>query len=146
VTIKKSKARTQFQADDVADPENLRRVLNDFLLDTTTRLEALEQARGMLVLPDVTFETGGAVAAGTAPFTADGAGVKVTCPEAPTGVVLLSLRTTGSAAISANASDVKWHYAAGASSGAGDGVLHIDFVTGLAINSRYLMRLAVTRA
>lgn len=143
-----SAQRTQFQADDVSNPENLRRVLNDYALDIATRLEALERLKGLTVLPEVTFETGAAIGTSTAPFTQDGAGLRVSCPFTPTGLVLLSLVRTmpAGAAVSGSASDVKWHYAAGAAGGAGDGAIHIDFVTGLSVSSRYVMRLGVTRA
>lgn len=140
-----SAQRPQLQADDAADPERLRRVLNDVLLGFAQRLESLEATKGLVEL-EASFETGAAVAVGTAPFTPDGAGVRCSCPFTPTGLTLLRLDRTmpSGQAVSANAHDVKWHYAAGPR--AGEGALHIDFVTGLAINSRYVLRVGVTRA
>lgn len=140
-----SAQRPQIQADDAKDPERLRRVLNDILNGYSLRLESLESARGLVEM-SVEFETGGTVAAGTAPFTADGAGVRCSCPFTPTGLVLLYIERTmpSGQPVSANAHDVKWHFAAGPR--AGEGALHIDFVTGLSTNSRYAMRMGVTRA
>lgn len=136
--------RTTLQEQDAAEPTKLVRVLNDVLLELYERVEALERLKGVYVLPEVTFETGAALAPTSAPFSLASGGVRVTCPFPPTGLVLLNLQPAQSMAVSALASDVKWHYAAGP--GAGDGVLHIDFVTGLLINTRYRMRVGVTRA
>lgn len=138
-----SAARPQFTEQDVAEPSRLVRVLNETLLELAARLEALENMKGVHVLPEVTFETGGALAPTTAPFGIT-AGVRISCPFSPTGLLLLHLAPERSQTISALASDVKWHYAAGPN--AGTGVLHIDFVTGLLINTRYRMRVGVTRA
>lgn len=135
-------SRPQLQSSDVKEPEQLRKVLNQTLLELCSRLEALEAAKGVYVLPEVRFETGAAVSPTDAPFASGG--VRVTCPFSPTGLVLLRLETLESQAISANATDVKWHFAAGPSSG--DGVLIIDYVTGLSTNLAYRMRLGVTRA
>ncbi len=137
--------RPQLQADDVKEPERLRRCLNDILLGFALRLEALEAVRG-LTLMEVQFETGAVVTVGTAPFTADGAGVRCACPFTPTGLVLLGLERTMPAGqgVSTSANDVKWHFAAGPK--ASEGALHIDFVTGLAVSSRYVLRMGVTRA
>lgn len=139
-----SAQRPQIQTDDVLEPQRLRRVLNDIILGFATRLEALEAAKGLVEI-EVSFETGAAVAAGTAPFTADGAGVRCSCPFTPTGLTLLRIERTMPAGqpVSANAHDVKWHFAAGPR--ASEGALHIDFVTGLEINSRYVLRVGVTR-
>lgn len=137
--------RPQLNAGDMRDPERLLTVLNEILLDFAGRFEELEAAKGLVVL-QVEFETGAVIAAGTAPFTADGAGVRCSCPFTPTGLVLLQVDQTmpSGAAISSLPQDVKWHFAAGP--GAAAGALHIDFVTGLAINSRYVLRVGVTRA
>lgn len=119
-------------------------MLNEYLLGFATRLEALEATKGLVEF-EVGFETGAAVAAGTAPFTADGAGVRASCPFTPTGLTLLRIERTMPAgqSVSSNTHDVKWHFAAGPK--AGEGALHIDFVTGLEINSRYALRVGVTR-
>lgn len=136
--------RPQLQSADVKEPERLRTVLNQTLLDLCARLEALEAAKGITVLPEVRFETGASVTPTTAPF-ANG-GVRVTCPFSPTGLFLLRLEVErpASQAISSLPSDVKWHFGAGPQ--AGDGLLIIDFVTGLLTNTSYRMRLGVTRA
>ena len=134
--------RPQIQSNDIKEPERLRVVLNQTLLELCARLEALEAAKGITVLPEVRFETGGSVSPTTGPFA--GGGVRLTCPFSPTGLILLRLETLESQAISTSATDVKWRFAAGPS--AGDGVLIIDYVTGLSTNLAYRMRLGVTRA
>lgn len=135
--------RTQLQADEVSQPETLRRALNPILLDLQARLEALEAVKGLTLLPEVSFDTGAALTPLVTPFAAGA--LRVSCPFTPTGVLLLRLeQVRGGTAVPTTTNDVKWHYGAGP--GAGDGVLHIDFVTGLAVNSSYKMRLGVTRA
>lgn len=134
--------REQFQLDDVSDPVKLSRVLNDYALAVAVRLEALEAARGLYPL-EIGFETGAVIAVGTAPF--DGT-LKVSCPFTPTGLVLLSLRKTMPAGqpVITNANDVKWRFTAGP--GSAPGALVVDYVTGLSLSSRYVLRLGVTRA
>lgn len=136
--------RPQLQQSDVSDPQRLCVVLNETLLELTARLEALESVKGITVLPEVTFETGGALSPTSGVWSIAAGGVRVTCPFSPSGVILLSLQTVRGQTVSSLASDVKWHYASGP--GAAVGVLHIDFVTGLLINTAYVMRLGVTRA
>ncbi len=140
-----SAQRPQLQSDDVKEPERLRRVLNDILLGFATRLEALEATKGLVEL-EFQFETGAAVAVGTAPFTQNGAGVRTSCPFTPTGLTLLRIDRVmpSGVAIPTTPSDVQWHFAAGPK--AAEGALHIDFVTGLSTNSRYVLRVGVTRA
>ncbi len=140
-----SAQRPQLQTTDVSDTERLRRRLNDILVDLCLRIEALEANKGLVEL-EVQFETGAAIAVGTAPFTQDGAGVRCSCPFTPTGLVLLRIDRVmpSGVAIPTTPSDVKWHFAAGPR--AAEGALHIDFVTGLSINSRYVLRVGVTRA
>lgn len=140
-----SAQRPQLQSDDVKEPERLRRVLNDVLLGLAKRLEDLEATKGLVEM-EVGFETGAFVAAGTAPFTADGAGVRCACPFTPAGLVLLRIDRLLPAGqpVSTFAHDVKWHFAAGPR--ASEGAIHIDFVTGLDASARYQLRLGVTRA
>ncbi len=140
-----SAQRPQLQSDDVKEPERFRRALNDILLGIALRLEALEAVRG-LTLMEVEFETGAAVAVGTAPFTQDNAGVRCACPFTPTGLVLLRVQRImpSGQPVPLLANDVMWHFAAGPKSS--DGALCIDFVTGLLANSRYVLRMGVTRA
>ena len=137
-----SAKRPQISASDVKDPETFRRALNAILLDQATRLEALEGAKGLVEL-EIGFETGAVVSATAAPFL--NGGVRCSCPFTPAGLTLLRIEQTMPAGqpVSANAHDVKWHFAAGP--GAGEGALHIDFVTGLSTNSRYQLRVGVTR-
>ena len=134
--------RSQIKSADAQHPESLRTVLNELLLELYARLEALEDVKGLTVLPPVSFETGASLGPTVAPFL--GGGVRVACPFSPTGLVLLMLETARNPSVSSLASDVKWHFASG--TGSGDGVLHIDFVTGLLVSTSYRMRVGVTRA
>ena len=139
-----SAARPQIQRDDASEPEKLRRVLNGILLELSTRIEALEGAKGMTVLPDVTLEVGATYSATAAPFL-DG-GVRISCPFSPTGLVVLRLERVQPVGqpVLTSAVSVDWKYVGGPS--AGDGAVIINYVSGLAVNSRYVMRLGVTRA
>lgn len=137
--------REQFQKDDFADPERMRRVLNEYALGVATRLEALEAVRGLTVLPEVAFDTGSSIGPTLNPF-ATSTGLKVAVPFVPTGLVLLQLQQVkpSNATIPTNASDVKWHAVPNPD---GTASLQIDFVTGLATTSAsYRMLLGVTRA
>ena len=147
-TIQKPAQRASLQADDMAETGTMRRVLNDIFLGLQARLEALESARGVIILPTVTFETSGTVGPTSAPFDMSSGGIRITCPFTPTGLVLLNLVRVQPAgqAVSGATSDVKWHYAAGPGGSGGDGAVHIDYVTGLAVLSRYEMTVGVTRA
>lgn len=139
---KAPQARQQLEASDFDDPEKTRAAINDALSFIWLRLEALESTPGMLSL-DVEFETGASVTPTAAPFV--NGGVRVACPFTPTGLTLLRLQQTqpSASAVATGASDVKWSYATGPN---GDGALIIDFVSGLSTNSRYSMRVGVTRA
>ena len=138
-----SAARPQIQRDDASEPEKLRKVLNEILLGFSTRFEALEATKGLTVLPEVTLEIGGTYATNAAPFL-DG-GVRVSCPFSPTGLVVLRVEQTQPPGqpVLTSAISVDWKFVGGPS--AGDGALVINYVSGLAINSRYSMRLGVTR-
>ena len=137
--------REQFLKDDFADPERMRRVLNEYALGVATRLEALEAVRGLVVLPEVAFDTGLAILPTLNPFS-NTTGLRVSVPFVPTGLVLLRLEQVkpSAAAVPTNASDVKWHAVPNPD---GTASLQIDFVTGLATASAsYRMLLGVTRA
>ena len=142
-----SGSHSQLQSDDMKDPETFRRVLNDMLLVMQQRIDAMEGAPGLRILPLITFETGASVTPTDAPFSIASGGLRVSCPFTPTGLVLLRLQRVRPAGqpVPTVQSDVKWHYAAGAGSSAGDGRLHIDFVTGLDASARYEMLVGVTR-
>lgn len=134
--------RSQLPTDVMSDPEQLRRTLNDILTQQDARIEALEAVKGLTEL-EIGFETGAAIAVGTAPF--DGS-LRIACPFTPTGLVLLSIRKTMPAGqpVITNTVDVKWRFTAGP--GSAPGALVVDFVTGLNVSSRYVLRLGVTRA
>ena len=137
-----SAARPQIQRDDAAEPEKLRRVLNDILIGLSQRLDALEGAKGITVLEDVVVEIGGTYASGTRPF--DG-GLRVSCPFTPTGLVVLRCERTQPAGqpVLTSGIAVDWRFLGGPS--AGDGAIVLNYVTGLATGSRYSLRLGVTR-
>lgn len=139
-----SARRPRVQSSDVNDPERLATTLNDVFLDMATRIEALEAVKGVFLLPEVSFETGASVGPTVAPFSFASGGIRITCPFTPTGLLLLRLEDVRGGTASSLASDVKWHFAAGPI--AADGVLHVDFVTGLAVNTSYRMRVGATRA
>lgn len=138
-------SRPQLKSSDVAEPERLRAVLNDIFLDFAKRLEALEATKGLVEI-EFTLETGAVIAPDVRPFGINVAGTRTSCPFTPTGLTLLRVDRTMPAGqpVSTQAHEVKWHFAAGPN--AAEGTLHIDFVTGLEINSRYAIRVGVTRA
>lgn len=117
--------------------------MNAILLGFAERLEALEATKGLVEI-EVGFETGATVTPLVAPFA--GGLVRTSCPFTPTGMVLLHLQRTMPAGqpVPTLQSDVKWHFASGPRQG--EGALIIDFVTGLDANSRYALRMGVTRA
>ena len=130
------------QSTDATDIESLRKVANDIFSNLYLRIEALEALKGVTVLPDITFETVGTVARGTKPF--NGAMKVQAAGFTPTGVQILSLeKTRGAGAAPAAATSIYWHFASGPN---GQGSIVIDYVSGLAINTQYRMRLGVTRA
>ena len=134
--------RPQLQKDDAAEPERLRKVLNGILLGFAQRLEALEKAGSLVELEDVVVEVGATYASGTTPF--DGT-LRVSCPFTPRGVTVLRCERTMPAGqpVLTSAVGVDWKFLGGPS--AGDGALVINHVTGLAVNSRYSLRLGVLR-
>lgn len=129
------------QSTDAADMESLRKVANDIFSNLYLRIEALEALKGVTVLPDIVFETTGTVGRGTKPFNG---GMKVQATGfTPTGVMILSLdKVRGAGAAPSGALSIYWHFASGPG---GQGSIVIDYVTGLAINTQYRMRLGVTR-
>lgn len=142
----KTPQRAQFREADLKEPSAATRVLNQAFLELTQRVEALETASVLVELNDVIIETGATVAPTVAPFA--GGGVRVTSPVTPSGLVKLRLEQLepGGQPVSVSSHDVHWHFAAGATVGGGsDGVVVVDYVSGLAANSRYRLRLGVTR-
>jgi hypothetical protein len=123
----------------------MRDVINPILIDIYRRLEAIESAYVVVPLEELEFEVGAVVAPTSPPWVASSGGVRVSCPFTPSGVFVLKLERIQPSGqfINSSASDVKWHYGTGL--GAGDGVLHIDYVTGLT-TGRWRMKLGVTRA
>ena len=63
-----TRQRTQFQAKDLTGNPSLRRPFNDFALDIQSRVEAVEESPGLVVLEGVELAIGGTYAANTAPF------------------------------------------------------------------------------
>lgn len=139
--------REQFLKDDFADPERMRRVLNEYALSVASRLEELESVRGLTVLPEVAFDTGSSVGPLLAPFAAysGSGGLRVAVPFVPTGLVLLRLTQVlpAAAAVPSNSQDVKWRAIPNPD---GTASLQIDYVSNLNTSSSYRMLLGVTRA
>jgi hypothetical protein len=136
-------ARNQLRAIDVDSTESLRAVLNEILLDLSVRLEEVEKAKGIFVLQPLAFDIGATYSATSGPFSPASGGLRCTVPFVPTGLVLLRIENAGDPATPiSNAVSVSWRLVA---SPDGSTAIQIDFVTGLAINSSYLMTLGVTR-
>ena len=130
------RSRQQLAAMKGASPEALQSLLNDILQDVYQQLDDLRAVGGWQALDWLMFDTG-AVAFASTPL-------RVSCPFTPQGVVLLALERLKPAGqpVLTNASDVKWHFAAGPS---GDGAIMVDYISGLATNSTYRARLGVLR-
>lgn len=138
-----AKRRPEFRLDDVKDDSRLVRVLTESFRDVCLRLEALEEAKGVVTLDELSFNTGSTLTPTVAPF-ANG-NLRVACPYTPTGVILLFIEQVNPPGqpVSTTARDVKWRFASGDQSGSG--AIIVDFVTGLSANTAYKMRLGVTR-
>lgn len=127
----------------MTEPETLRSVLNDILLELTQRIEATERMPGMMVLPQLAFSIGAAYSPTSDPFSLASGGLRVSVPFVPKGVVLLRLENAADPATPlSTASSVSWSLVAASDGGAS---IQIDFVSGLAINTSYRMTLGVTR-
>lgn len=138
-----ARQRPTIQLDDVKDDQRFVRVLNAALANLATRLEAVENVRGVEALDELSFNTGATVTPTVVPF-ANGR-LRVSCPFSPTGVVLLDLKQVNPPGqpVSTSANQVKWSFASGGDAGAG--AIIVEFVTGLAANTAYRLRLGVTR-
>jgi hypothetical protein len=143
LTYINARQRPEIQLDDVKDPQRLVRKLNDAFRSLGVRLEAVEDAGSTTTLEDLSFNTGPSVSPTVAPF-ANGR-LRVACPFSPTGVVLLDLQQVAPPGqpVSTSANQVKWSFASGGDAGAG--AIIVEFVTGLAANTAYKLRLGVTR-
>lgn len=130
------RSRSQLMALKSAPPEAKEAVLNDVLQDIYQQLDDIRLAGGLVALDWLSFDTG------ATPFSSSP--LRVSCPFTPQGVLLLALERTRPAGqpVLTNASDVKWHFAAG---GSGDGAVIVDYISGLATNSSYKARLGVLR-
>ena len=137
-----SAARNQISSADMADPEKFRQRLNEIFMAQDVRLQKTESAPGLVEL-FVGFETEKTLGPSLPPFV--NGGVRVSCPFTPTGLTLLRIDRTmpSGQPVSSVANEVKWRFAAGPR--AATGALIIDFVTGLELDSRYELRVGVTR-
>lgn len=144
MTAERGQLRVKDFADgESIDAERLAHLVNELMLATYLRLEALEAVKGIYVLPDISIEIGGTYSAAAVPFGGD-SGLRVACPFTPTGLVVLGCVRTQPAGqpVLTSAVDVKWQ----ASTGPGNvDQVRILFVTGLAVGSRYRLRVGVTR-
>lgn len=129
-------ARLELKREDLTDPEL--RALNDILLAIQQRLGDLEALGGLFVVPPFVLMTNPtSTAYGQAPFP-----VRVSLPDdvTPAGVVLAGLENqTASGAPATVAHDVKWQVKPG-----GGGIL-VRHIPGLAVSTKYLVRLVVIR-
>ena len=126
----------------MADPEKFRQRLNEIFMAQDVRLQKTESAPGLVEL-SLGLSTGATVTPLVAPFV--NGGVRVACPFSPRGLVLLQIDRTlpSGQPVSTLDNQVKWRFAAGPRMAVG--VLIIDFITGLEINSRYEIRVGVNR-
>lgn len=125
-----------FRRDDCDDAGRLNIALNDFSQSLTERLAALESCSRVAVLDEVEFETGGTVGVNVPPFP-----LQMQTPFSVAGAWLVSL--SANSAVDGIADVVPWvRPVPGGLDGQGAG-LEVVNVTGLAVNTRYRMRLAV---
>lgn len=142
----KTKAVPQLQSDDMQALETQRRALNDIFTSLASRLDALESTPANISwqqLPDITFDTGGAVVAGSKPFDSS---IRVACPFTPTGLIVLrleQLRPAGQPVIT-NANGVAWRFLGGSGKNSTGSVV-VDYIAGLSINATYRLRLGASR-
>lgn len=137
-----ARSRTKLEAADAENPASLRRVLNEWIAEMSTRMEAVE-SRPHTRSVEVRFDTGAVVGVGLAPF--DG-GLRIAATGEVLGVSVLRLdrvRPQGQPVSTSN-TEVRWSYLVGGQGG--DSGLVITFVTGLAPDSSYVLRLGVMYA
>jgi hypothetical protein len=142
----KTKAVPQLQADDMASLDTQRRAMNDILTSLASRLDALESSPANISwqqLPDITFDTGNPVTAGSKPFDSS---LRCACPFTPTGLIILrleQLRPAGQPVIT-NANGVAWRFLGGSGKNS-TGNIVVDYIAGLSINATYRLRLGASR-
>ncbi len=127
--------RDQLRIEDVGDPMRLQKALNDILLSIQTRLDSLNQLYLPAAFELVTNAT--STAYGQAPFP-----LRVALPPdvRPAGVILGGIENQSlSGAPATVAHDVKWAVKPG-----GGGLL-VQHIPGLAVSTKYLVRLVVIR-
>ena len=129
--------RQQLQAEDFGDNNTLRRALNDVLLDVQQRLGKVEGLNQLYVPPAFLIEIGASAAYGVRPFP-----IRVALPAdvTPVGVLLCGIENqTNTGAPATVAHDVKWLMKPGS------GGILVRHIPGLAVSTKYLVRLVVIR-
>lgn len=129
--------RQQLQATDFANNDVLRRSINDVFLDLTQRLGKLEGLNQVYLPPAFLIEIGASAAYGVAPWP-----IRVALPAdvTPAGVLLGGIENQTNTGVPATvAHDVKWQVKPG-----GGGLL-VRHIPGLAVSTKYLVRLVVIR-
>lgn len=135
--------RPQIQRSDYDDKSRFLDVLNDIFSTAFQRIDALERLDEIEVLQELQFRTQGTLSPTSAPFAA--AGLQVSAPFTPVGVLVLQLRVIPTALPGVGVSvittpvDIKWTLRSPT-------VFSLDFITGLTINTTYGLRLGVIRA
>ena len=128
-----------FKRDAATTPEALALALDELRAAVSERLSALEVFGRMAVLDDLNFEAGGTLAVGTAPFP-----MRVQTPFSVAGawVVLCESTANGEAGVSTTGVTAWVRPVSGGLRGEGN-ALEIQFISGLTINRKYRVRLAV---
>lgn len=129
--------RIQFRNADTAGAPQLNGPLNDFARDVQLRLDALEAASaGVALLRDVYVTTGATLAVNTAPFPQ-----AISTPDGftPAGLVVVRVENLSApATIATTAHMAQWRMVA-------TNTIELQLVTGLAVNTKYRLTLAVFR-
>lgn len=132
-----SGARLQLRSSDLDTKAQQLSATNDILLVIQQRLGDLEALSGLFLIDPFVIQTLASTAYGQAPFP-----LRVSLPSGinPAGVVLAGIEDqTVSGAPAAVAHDVKWQVKPG-----GGGIL-VRHIPGLAVSTKYLVRLVVIR-
>lgn len=128
-----------FKRDSAQTPETLALALDELRSVVSERLVALEGLGRVAVLDDINFEVGGTLAVGTAPFP-----MRVQTPFSVAGawVVLCEATSLGESGVSTTGVSAWVRPVSGGIQGEGN-ALEIQFISGLTINRKYRVRLAV---
>jgi hypothetical protein len=131
----------RFDLDAVREPEELHRVLNEYASEVAERIDALNAATRVAVLDDLFVTIPGTYAVASSPFP-----VQVQTPFSITGATCILSECMEGATAQAGIGTtpvIPWvRPVSGGTDGEGT-AMEIVYVTGLAINRTYRLRLAV---